>query len=129
MSNCKKKIEVAEVILIQLLNNEKKYSKNNKRSSPCFVNLSLFVRKIFFFFWGGGSSILSISLCPSCLFFLFLRPCLIHARMPDLVRVFVHGHTFLHSWSGPMTLVVSLLHGATFLSNFTLDLFVSFIGP
>ena len=51
------------------------------------------------------------------LFFLFLRPCLIHARMPGWGRAFVHGHTFLHSWSGPMTLVVGLLHGATILSN------------
>ena len=42
--------------------------------------------------------------------------CLIHARMPDWGRAFVHGHTFLHSWSGLMTLVVGLLHGATFLS-------------
>ena len=50
-------------------------------------------------------------------FFLFLWPCLIHARMPDWGRAYVHGHTFLHSWSGPMTLVVGLLHGATFLSN------------
>ena len=33
------------------------------------------------------------------LFFLFLRPCLIHARMPDWGRAFVHGHTFLHSWN------------------------------
>ena len=33
------------------------------------------------------------------LFFLFLRPCLIHARMPDWGRAFVHGHTFLHSWT------------------------------
>ena len=63
------------------------------------------------------------------LFFLFLRPCLIHARMPDCDRAFVHGHTFLHSWGGPMTLVVGLQHGATFLSNLTLVLFVSFIEP
>ena len=41
----------------------------------------------------------------------------------------IHGHTFLHSWSGPMTLVVGLLHGATFLYNLPLVLFVSFIGP
>ena len=34
-----------------------------------------------------------------------------------------HGHIFLHSWSGPMTLVVDLLHGATFLSNLPLVLF------
>ena len=47
--------------------------------------------------------------------------------MPDLGRAFVHGHTFLHSWSGLMTLVVGLLHGATFLSNLTFVLFVSFI--
>ena len=37
-------------------------------------------------------------LCLSCLFF-FLRPCLIHARMSDCGRAFLHGHTFLHSWS------------------------------
>ena len=60
---------------------------------------------------------------------LFLRPCLIHARMPELGRAFVHGHTFLHSWSGPMRLVVGLLDGATFLSNLPLFLFVSFIIP
>ena len=41
----------------------------------------------------------------------------------------IHGHTFLHSWSGAMTLVVGLLHGATFLSNLPLVLFVSFIRP
>ena len=41
----------------------------------------------------------------------------------------MHGHTFLHSWSGPMTFVVGLLHGATFISNLTLVLFVSVIGP
>ena len=43
---------------------------------------------------------------PGLLFFLslFLPPFLIHARMPDWARAFVHGHTFLHSWSGPMTL-------------------------
>ena len=62
-------------------------------------------------------------------FFLILRPCLIHARMPDWCRAFVHGHTFLHSWSGPMTLVLDLLHGATFLSNLSLVHFVYFIGP
>ena len=38
-------------------------------------------------------------------------------RMPKMSRAFVHGHTFLHSWSGPMKLVVCLLHGATLLSN------------
>ena len=40
------------------------------------------------------------------LFFLFLQLCLIHARMPERGRAFVHGHTFLHSWSGPWSLVV-----------------------
>ena len=67
------------------------------------------------------SAFLSISLLASVIpvsLFLFLRPCLIHARMPDTSRAFVHGHTFLHSWSGPMTLLVGLLHGATFLSYF-----------
>ena len=55
-----------------------------------------------------------------CLFFLFLRPYLIHGRMPDRGRAFVHRHTFLQSWSGSITLVVGLLHGATFLSIFLL---------
>ena len=41
----------------------------------------------------------------------------------------IRGHTFLHSWSGPMTVVVGLLHGAAFLSNLPLVLFVSFIRP
>ena len=63
------------------------------------------------------------------LFFLFLLSCLIHARMSDWGRAFVHRHTFLHSWSRPVTLVVGLLHGATCLSNLPLVLFVSFIGP
>ena len=62
-------------------------------------------------------------------FSLFLRPCLIHARMPKMGRAFVHGHTFLHSWSGSMTVVVGLLHGATFLSGLPLVLFVSFLKP
>ena len=95
----------------------------------CLVGLVL-VRQIFFCFVG-------LPFFPSAswplsflsLFFLFLRPCLIHARMPDWGRAFVHGHTFLHSWSGPMTLAVGLLHGAAFLSNLPLVLFVSFIGP
>ena len=39
-------------------------------------------------------------------------------------RVFVHGHTFLHSWSGPMKFLVCLQHGATFLSNLTSAPFV-----
>ena len=47
----------------------------------------------------------------------------------DWGRAFVHGNTFLHSWSGPMILVVGLLQGATLLSNLTLVLFVSFIRP
>ena len=45
-------------------------------------------------------------------------------RMPDMSWSFVHGHTLLHSWSGPMKLVVCLLHGATLLSNFTIAPFV-----
>ena len=94
---------------------------------PCFRSSDVFL-----FCW---AAFLSVSLLASVfpvslpLFFLFLRPCLIHARMPDWGRAFVHGHTFLHSWSGPMTLVVGLLHGAPFLSNLPLVFFVSFIGP
>ena len=60
-------------------------------------------------------------LCLSCLFFLYLRPCLIHARMPDWGRAVVHGHTFLHSWTHFLAFMewaddIGLLHGATFLS-------------
>ena len=39
----------------------------------------------------------------------------------------MHENTFLHSWSGPMTLVVGLLHGASFLFNVTRVLLVRFI--
>ena len=45
-------------------------------------------------------------------------------RMPEMSRSFVHGHTLLHSWSGPIKFVVCLLHGATLLSNFTIAPFV-----
>ena len=45
--------------------------------------------------------------------------------MPEMSRAFVHGHTFLHSWSGPMKLVICLLHGTTFLSNLTSAPFIS----
>ena len=64
---------------------------------PCFSSSDVFL-----FCW---AVCLSISLLASVfpvslpLFFLFLRPCLIHARMPDWGRAFVHGHTFLHSWT------------------------------
>ena len=74
---------------------------------PCFCSSDRFL-----FCW---AAFLSISLqafvfpVSLLLFFLFLRPFLIHARMLELGRAFVHGHTFLYSWSGPMTLVVGLL--------------------
>ena len=58
---------------------------------------------------------------------LFLWPYLIHARMSERSRAFVHGHTFLHSWNVPMNFVISLLHGAMFLSNPTLVPFVSLV--
>ena len=45
------------------------------------------------------------------------------------INLYVYIHTFLHSWSVPKKLVVNLLHGATFLSNLTFILSVSFIGP
>ena len=55
------------------------------------------------------------------LFFLFLRPCLIHARMPDWGRAFVHGHTFLHSWTHFLAFMdtLSCIHGHTFLHSWT----------
>ena len=94
---------------------------------PCFSSSDVFL-----FCWAAFFSIsLLASVFPVSLplFFLFFRPCLIHARLPEWGRAFVHGHTFLHSRSGPMTVVIGLLHGATFLSNLTLVLFVSFIRP
>ena len=56
---------------------------------------------VFWFFLGC----LSFHQPPGLLSFLslFLRPCMIHVRMPGRSRAFVHGHTSLHSWSGPMT--------------------------
>ena len=61
--------------------------------------------------------------------FMFLNQMFLNQlnQMPDMV--IMHGHTLLHSWSGPITLVVDLLHGTTFLSNLPLVLFVSFIWP
>ena len=61
-----------------------------------------------------------------CIFFLFLWPYLIHVRMPERSKAFEHGHSFWHSRSGLMTLVVGLLHRATFLSNLILGIYVSF---
>ena len=47
-------------------------------------------------------------------------------RMPEMSRAFVHGHTILHSWSGPMKLAYeTAIHGATFLSNLSSAPFVS----
>ena len=58
---------------------------------PCFSSSDVFC-----------FAFLSISLLASVsLPLFFLRPCLIHARLPEGGRAFVHGHTFLHSWSGP----------------------------
>ena len=103
-------------------------------SSPSFVNLScvkvglVLVPPIDFCFV-GLPFFPSAPVFPVSLFPLPLTLLLIHARLPDWGRAFVHGHTFLHSWSGPMTLVVGLLHGAAFLSNLNLVLFVSFTWP
>ena len=103
---------------------------------PSFVNLSctqftgrpcFSLSDIFFVQLACLSCHQPPGICLSYLLFLFLRPCLIHARMSGRSRAIVHGHTFFHSWSEPMTLVVGLLRGTTFLSNLTLGLFVSFI--
>ena len=45
-------------------------------------------------------------------------------RIPDWGRAFVYGHTLLHSWSGPIKLIVCLLHCATLMSNLTSAPFV-----
>ena len=98
-----------------------------KRSSSCIVNPELCLGRlcfsssdVFLFCWAAFLSISLLPLSFISIVFLLFRPCLIHARMPDRGRAFVHGHTFLHSWSGLVTLVVGLLHGATFLSNLPL---------
>ena len=86
---------------------------------PCFSSSDVFL-----FCW---AAFLSISLLASVfpvslpLFFLFLRPCLIHARMPDWGRAFVHGHTFLHSWTHFLAFMdtLSCIHGHTFLHSWT----------
>ena len=85
---------------------------------PCFSSSDVF------FFW---AAFLSISLLASVfpvslpLFFLFLRPCLIHARLPEGGRAFVHGHTFLHSWTHFLAFMdtLSCIHGHTFLHSWT----------
>ena len=103
-----------------------------RRSSTRFVNLVFVPPTCFLFCWAAFlfiSPLASVFPISIPLFFLFLRPCLIHTRIPEWGRAFVHGHSFLHSWSGFMTLVINLFHGATFLSNLPLVLFVSFIGP
>ena len=79
---------------------------------------------VFFFFFVGLHFFTSASWPMS---FLSLSLSLFSSSSPDLAwfmreylkssRTFVHGHTFLHSWSLPMTLVVGL-------SNLPLDLFV-----
>ena len=91
---------------------------------PCFSSSDVF-RFVGLPFFPSASWPLSFL----SLFFLFIRPCLIHARLPDRSRAFVHGHTFLHSWSVPLTVVIGLLHGATFLSGLPLVLFMSPIKP
>ena len=88
----------------------------------CFVGLGL---PFFYISFMSFLSYLTLFSSSSSSLFLFLQLCSIHAQMPDWGRAFVHGHTFLHSWSGLMTLVVGLLHGAIFLSNLPLVLFLS----
>ena len=86
---------------------------------PCFSSSDCF-----FFGWAAFFPSASWPLSFLSLFFtffLFLRSCLIHARMPDWGRAF--------AWSGPMRFVVILLHGTEFLSTLTGVLFVSFVGP
>ena len=82
---------------------------------PCFSSSDVFLFCLSFHQPPG--------LCLSCLplFFLFLRPCLIHARMPDWGRAFVHGHTFLHSWTHFLAFMdtLSCIHGHTFLHSWT----------
>ena len=76
------------------------------RYRPCFSS-----SYIFFFCFVGLPCFPSASWTLSLLsLFFFFRPCLIHAQMPEWGRAFVHGDTFLHSWRGPMTLVVGLPH-------------------
>ena len=87
--------EILGVYLDQHLN-----FANHIQCGACWPCLSS--SDVFLFCW---AAFLSISLLPLFFLslFLFLWPCLIHARMPGWSRAFVHVHTFLHSWSGPMT--------------------------
>ena len=83
---------------------------------PCFSSSDVFLLCLSFHHPPGLCLSLSLSL-----FFLFLRPCLIHARMPDWGGAFVHGHTFLHSWTHFLAFMdtLSCIHGHTFLHSWT----------
>ena len=79
---------------------------------------------VFLFCWAAflsNSLLASVFPVSLPLFFLFLRPCLIHARMPDRSWAFVHGHTFLHSWTHFLAFMdtLSCIHGHTFLHSWT----------
>ena len=123
-------LRVGGVACFQLESESVNIVKFKKKIVFSFVELVKFVEHVLLgclsFHQPPGLCLLYLSLFSSSS---VLRPSLIHALMTDLSRAFVHGHTFLHSWSGPMTLVDGLLHGATFLSNLPLVLFVFFIGP
>ena len=84
----------------------------NRRSSNELWVFNVFSKSDLYFIlaiinWSYNSFCFVLPFFPSAswplsflsLFFLFLRPCLIHARMPDWGKAFVHGHTFLHSWT------------------------------
>ena len=116
------------------------YSHSHKlgqgTSSTCFVNLSCaYIRLVlvphYFLFFVGQPFFLSASwpLSFLSLFFFFSSSSNLAWFMHEYltgVGLFVHGHVFLHSWSGPITLVVGLLRGATFQCNFHFLLFLYF---
>ena len=82
--------------------------KFNSYGRSCFSSSDVFL-----FCWAAFLSIsLLASFSSSSDLAWFMCECL----------AFVHGYTFLHSWRGPMALVVWLLHGAKFLSNLPLVL-------
>ena len=105
-----------------------------RRSFPYFVNLScalvgLVLVPLMCFCFVGLPFLTSASwpLFPVSLPLFFpLPPTLLESWARG--RAFVLQHTFLHSWSESMTLVVYLLHGTTFLSDLTVLMHPRFPG-
>ena len=89
----------------------------------CFVGLPFFPSAS----WPLSFLSLFLSFSSSSDLAWFMRECLTGVGLLCMDTLScIHGHTFLHSWSGPMTLVVCLLHGTTLLSNLPVVLILFF---